>query len=293
MKLAVVTATLDPVRAAPCIESWKATAGADVRVYLLLQSAAEQITIPFGAPGLYTVLHRREILGVVPAFAIGVQRALEEGAEIIACLHDDLLIEETGWDQEVLDLFNLLPEMGLCGFGGALGLGDADIYQTPYHPMQLARQTFLSNMRHAEAHGQRETRFRWISCLDGFSQIGRREFWLQDRLIGNLISPLVDRPGNNLFDVMASWGLVHHAYDAALGCFAKRLGWRVGLVPIACHHFGGQTAVADPRYTNWAREQFSSITHDGQQVQGDAACWTHAHREVYERFRDVLPLRVP
>lgn len=326
MRLAVVTATLDLARARPCLDSWWKCATGTMDAYVILQAGESQPPgwgepLP-GYPDRFQVYWTPDILGVVPAFALGVQKALEDGAEIIACLHDDLEIEEPGWDATVLAAFARYPEMGLAGFGGALGLGDSNIYQVPYHPMQLARQTFLSNMRHAEAHGGRMRAFQWVSCLDGFSQIGRRKFWqgwANPRVEWSRIctgcgahnfgaSALPGRCGfcdgqensdtsdsvGNLFMLMQSWGITHHAYDGALGCFAKRLGWwPVGLIPIRCHHSGGRTAVADPRYTDWAREKFTSITHEGQQVQGDAACWTHAHREVYERFRDVLPLRVP
>lgn len=229
-------------------------------------------------------------MGVVPAFALGVRRALQDGHEILACFHDDLLIEQDGWDELVLSHFALNDACGLLGFGGARGLGDPDLYVTPYRPMQLARREFLSNMRDAEAHGQRMTVATRVSCLDGFSQIGRREFW-QGYYRGAPIASeltrmedlLQDRGSDNLFEAMQALGVIHHFYDGMLGCYATRLGWETWMLPVRVHHYGGRTAVSDETYHAWAQRQ---------DPQGDQGFWEAAHRIGYEHFRDVLPLRV-
>lgn len=263
-RLLVVTATLDVSRALDCVDSWQ-------------RRAFYQLPI--------TVI--RDEMGVVPAFAKAVAAGLALGAEVIACLHDDLLIEQDGWDLEVLNHFDRHPACGLVGFGGGTGLGAADIYQTPYSPYQLAREGFVSNMRDAEAHGRRSKRAVPVACLDGFSQVGRRGFWagLQHGYRG--METLIDDQQKlklpNILQQMADWGITHHAYDSALGAWAKRLGWEVWMLPVACHHFGGRTAVGDPRYAEWAETIVPG---------GDRTFWEIAHAEVYERFRDVLPIRV-
>jgi hypothetical protein len=292
-RLAVVTATLNPGRAAACLQSWADRAAEDF-IGVLVWSGTMDPTKPeqeawmpdvdHKAASGNIILTRREILGVVPAFALGVEFALKHTqAEVIACLHDDLLIEQDGWDQMVMEAFDQ-PEIGLVGFGGGTGLGDSDIYQTPYSPYQLARQGFVSHMREAERHGTRVEHPVQVACLDGFSQVGRREYW-EAVPTRDLRGPSAGlKPGvPNILQQMADWGLVHHAYDAALGAWAKRLGWQVWMLPVRCHHLGGQTAVGDPRYAEWAE----SIVPGG-----DKTFWELAHKEVYERFRDVLPIRV-
>jgi len=282
MRLGVVTATLDWMRAEPCVNTWQRTATGPLHLYTVGQGGFpfDQWTPLVIDPraGTAQVFGHRQVLGVVPAFAIGVRKALEDGCEIIACLHDDLDITSKGWDQDVIHLFKTCPRAGLCGFGGGKGLADDDIYQTPYNPMQLARKQFISNMRDAEAHGQRSEVAQPVACLDGFSQIGMRSFWMaQPRGHGGFIVPVP-----NLFEQMASWGIVHHWYDGALGAFAKRLGYQVWYLPVACHHYGGRTAVGDARYVEWAKQQ----TPDG-----DAGFWQQAHRIGYDQFRDTLPIR--
>lgn len=162
---AVVTATTSMARAHDCVSSWINRGVYDWPLHVVQNGD--------GRNGPH--------LGVVPAFAAGVARALKAGATIIACLHDDLLIEADGWDGLVAAWFEGNPQTGLLGFGGGTGLGDANIYQTAYSPHQLARQGFVSNMRDAEAHGVRSLAPVRVACLDGMSLIGRREFWLGRR----------------------------------------------------------------------------------------------------------------
>jgi hypothetical protein len=300
-RLAVVSATLDTERSRDCRLSWPLRAGETIDVYLVnggvigprIQDGWETRPVIFG--GRRSVYYTNAILGVVPAYAIGVQRALEDGCEIIACFHDDLLIEQEEWATQVLALFDTLPAAGLVGFGGGTGLADDTIYQTEYDPMQLARKDFVSNMRDAEAHGRRRARPVQVACLDGFSQIGRAEFWRgKPRPTAN--PETVHHPGlrgHNLFSLMQSWGITHHAYDSALGCFARRLGWETWMVPVACHHFGGQTAVADGRYHAWANDTTGVIRdRRGHMATGDQGFWLKAHEIVFDQFKDVLPIRL-
>lgn len=260
---AVVTASTSLARARECRDSWETHATYQWASYTILNGERE------GSP----------YLGVVPAFAQGVDTALRNGAQIIACLHDDLLIEEAGWDSRIDKWFRTHPQCGLLGFGGGVGLGDADIYQTTYSPHQWARQGFVSNMRDAEQHGVRCTQAVRVACLDGFSQVGTRAFWQGESRTphGQITS------SGNLFQQLADLGVVHHCFDSALGCYAKRLGWDVWMLPILCHHYGGRTAVGDPGYQTWAETIVPG---------GDRSFWEMSHAICYEAFRDVMPIRI-
>lgn len=202
--------------------------------------------------------------GVVGAFAEGVALAIEHGAEAICCFHDDLRIDQDGWDEAVMAAVE--GGVQFAGFGGAVGLGDSDLYQTPYRPQQLVRHGFVSNLQDAEAHGRRSKQTVPCVCFDGFCQIGTAD-WFGDA-----------------WQMLTRLGFVHHFYDGALGCFAARLGKQPGLMlPVACHHYGGRTAVGSVSYSEWAREQ---------RPNGDADFWEESHRIGYAEFADVLPLRV-
>jgi hypothetical protein len=263
--LGIVTATTDLPRASACIASWTRQASRELPLHCVVN----------------------QYLGVVPAFRLGVDFVLAKypDVDVVACLHDDLTIDEPHWDEKVEIAFERYPDLGLAGFGGAIGLGADGIYQTPYDPMQLARIGFRSNLLDAEAHGTRSLSGEWVVCLDGFSLIARREFLLGDRpsdrpwtAAGNGSAPH-ERPWTYLQQL----GLVHHFYDSALGCLARRFGWRVRFLPVRCQHHGGRTAVGDPGYQHWAAAQI-----DG----GDRGFWEQSHRIGYDTFKDVLPLRL-
>lgn len=297
MTIALVTATMHPDRSAAIRHQWPLAFGGEVDLYTVYNGATEAEGPPAwltfdGPTGGRRMYLTQEILGVVPAFAIGVQRALEDGAEIIACLHDDLEIHGYEVGNQILDVFEEVPTCGLLGFGGGRGLGDSQLYNSPFDPMQLARKDFISNLVDAEAHGRRVLVPTRVACLDGFSQIGRAAFWAGDRR--GTDEDEASAPDQNLFAQMTSWGVIHHFYDSMLGCFAKRLGWEVWMLPIRCRHLGGQTAVGDPRYAEWARQFQHTVLDFGTRhvtdVRGDQLFWEQAHQIGYTQFRDVLPI---
>jgi len=272
-KLAVVTATLDAEKTRAYWGSWTQQAKKDISIVVVRPAEEGEVATEPKIQSFYrtsagefeaTVI-TPGIVGVVPAFAAGVKAAADLGAEIIACFHDDLRIDEGGWDEKVTRWFDLHERCGLAGFYGAKGLGAGDIYQTPYNPMQLARSGGGSNMVEAEKHGERWLEPKRVVCFDGFSQIGRAELmkWAFERLM--------------------KLGVVHHMYDGALGAFAIELGWECWFLPIACHHAGGMTAVANEEYQRWAKEK---------DPRGDQAFWEESHRIIYEELRGLLPLWV-
>ncbi len=287
MKLGIVTATTNVDRAAPCLKTWVDNALAPVQIFVVRNGTGVRGDASVRtANGVIFDIDVKQYLGSVSAFRVGVDKALEHSdVDVIACLHDDLEIHEHGWDRKVLSHFQRHPESGLAGFGGALGLGDADIYQKPYEPQQLARVNFRSNLSDAEVHGIRSLVPEQVACLDGFSQVGRREFWQGHRYNS------VDGSGFSAPDLrLKPWtylenlGIRHHLYDSLLGAIARRHGWETWYLPVRCRHLGGQTAVGDPGYQEWAKTQTGGV--------GDHAFWEQAHKIGYEEFRDQLPIRV-
>lgn len=267
-RLAIVTASTNIERATACLDSWRETARTEPKI-LIVANGGET-----GEP----------YLGTVPAFRQGIDQLLAEGdAGVIACFHDDLEILEDGWDEKVLRLFDREPRCGLAGFGGALGLGDPGIYQQPYDPMQLARILFRSNLVNAELHGLRSLLTERVACLDGFSQIGRRDFWYGEHR--EAPAGQAAKGDTRPWTYLEGLGVIHHFYDGMLGCLAARYGWETWYLPVRCDHHGGQTAVADQGYHAWINEKTKS-------TEGDHEVWKAAHQIGYEAFRDVLPLRL-
>lgn len=274
MSLCVVTATTNLDRAQDCLNSW-----GDVPVLVVCNGGAtpEPAALPANVQIAYLGMSG-EYFGTVPAFRIGTDLALKTSHDIIANLHDDFRIDDPDWVKKVETHFKRFPACGLAGFGGAIGLGAEDIYQTPYDPMQLARVGFRSNLVDAEAHGIRSLLPERVACLDGFSQVGRREFWEGQYPV----STSYNEVALPIWQQMEQLGVRHHLYDGLLGCYAKRLGWEVWYLPIAGKHFGGRTAVGDAGYQHWAHTQIEG---------GDGGFWQKSHEIGYDQFRDVLPIR--
>jgi hypothetical protein len=269
MKLVVVTATTNYDRATPCLDSW-----GDVQKVIVSNGSQADRAVGYGSHSDVCVV--QGYLGTVPAFRLGVDYALEHSdADILCAFHDDLEILDPSWAEKVIRLFERHPQCGLAGFGGAIGLGSDDLYRAPYDPLQLARIGFRSNLVDAEVHGVRSLLSERVACLDGFSQIGRREFYEGLNRAGRES----DRP----WTYFEEHGIFHHLYDSLLGAYAARLGWEAWYVPVRARHLGGQTAVGDQGYQAWAQ---------GQIPGGDQGFWQQSHQRGYQLFKDVLPIRL-
>src|SRR3990172_4405077 len=271
MTLAIVTATTDPERARACIRSW----GGSPFVGIVNGRPWTPPEKPPGEAEGDLVRHWilvPEYLGTVPAFRLGVDYCLENllDADIIASLHDDVEILQSDWVAQVERHFARHPACGLLGFGGAIGLGASDMYEKPYDPMSLARIGFRSNLVDAEVHGIRSLLPERVACLDGFSQIGRRDFWEGWGYNRHQADGHAD-PQYRPWTILESLGLRHHIYDGGLGCLAARYGWETWYLPMRCRHLGGQTAVGDPDYQAWAKTQVAG---------GDQGFWAEGHRLV-------------
>lgn len=210
--------------------------------------------------GSVEVVHRNYYpkgFGVIGHYQSGWKIAIENNNHTIAYFHNDVRVDEQ-WGPRVTQEF-ADPSVGVVGFGGALQHGSSDIYKTPYRLQQLGRSYYLSNVDDAEVHGERFTGSCDVAVLDGFSLIVRRS--------------LLDRTGG--------WPVDHfsfHCYDYWVCCMAHRLGYKVRLVGVRCHHYGGLSSTTQ-EYQKWRNQQGTSDSGDHDK----------GHRYIYEEFRDVLP----
>jgi GT2 family glycosyltransferase len=185
---------------------------------------------------------------VMQAYQIAYETTVEP---VIGMIHDDVEIYEKGWDESVLREFDD-PGVGLVGFGGALGHGAPHLYTAPYHLPNLARQSFMSNMRSAEKHGARFTRECDVAVLDGFALFVRRT--------------ILDTAGGWPVDKPYGYWL----YSEWLCCETRRQGYRIRLVGVDVEHLGGKSSgfiATSPTYEE-------------------------AHRYLWENNWDMLPYRV-
>ena len=172
-------------------------------------------------------------------------------AEILAYLHDDVEIHEKDWDKRVLKEFED-ETVGLVGFAGGRGHCRPELYRVPYFLPNLARQTFLSNMRSWQTHGERFTAECDVAVLDGCVLFVRR----------------------SVLDHVQGWMKAepygYWLYSEWLCCETRRQGLTIRLVGIDFEHLGGKSS--------------GSIA--------TKPSYEEAHRFLFENNRDVLPFRV-
>jgi GT2 family glycosyltransferase len=205
----------------------------------------------------HKVVIRPEPLGPTRAFNLGIAEA---SGDVVAMLHNDLMIRESGWDQRLLEQFEH-PATGVCGVHGSKMLGHDDIWKRPYDFRLLGRGDSYSNLEDAESHGARSTVPVEVVTLDGMALIARRRD-------------------------LAAWGglderYIHHMYDHDVCLTARRDNRRNFMVPIAARHISGQTANA-PRYN----EHFVDLGRD-------LGIHQASHRAFYLKWQGtgMLPAR--
>ena len=194
---------------------------------------------------------------------------------VVLYLHDDLRLYEKGWDSRLQALFDAHPAAVLAGFSGTKALGANFIYKRPYSAAQLSRQgPLLSNLElHAEFHGLRVTEDQRVAFVDGFSLAFRASFL--ERIVGWTWWP---------------FEFVHHAYDYAAACMARRHGGEVWLCPVRCDH-GVPDKITHTRHAGTSTQPHYKALADKHG--GDAEVHAKSHRFVYDTFGDVLPIEVP
>lgn len=180
--------------------------------------------------------------------------------DVLIYLHNDLTIHDADWIDRLMHEF----ETGatVVGFGGAVGLGNADLYRKPFNIWNMARRGYASNQIDAEIHGERFTGVRRVAVLDAFCMAVRADFL---RSIGGWP---VEHIG-------------HHGLDLWLACESARHQKETRLVGVSVTHHGGGTSTR-PEYAkaHWLQ---------GGTLESDHVL---PHIWIADQYRDVLPFQV-
>jgi hypothetical protein len=89
----------------------------------------------------------------------------------------------------------------------------------------------------------------------------------------------------------------HHMYDRLLSCEVQELGYKVGVLGIACDHISGQTANQESSYDTMAREwaEPRGLTLEPTAQNWDSVVYLEAERQFLSEYRDskrFIPRRV-
>lgn len=207
----------------------------------------------------YHVYHQEPNIGLVKAYHQLWQAHKSEYIQVY--IHDDVSIHDANWLERVCCEM-MEPSVAIVGLGGATGIGDPDLYKTPYMLKQLARTGYASNQSDWEVHGDREEDERKVAVVDGFFMAVRGTF----------------------LNEVGGWSWIQsnfHCYDLALCLEAYRRGWEVRTVGVACTHHGGGTSTTRA-YAQWCKDQGTTMEDEHR----------NPHRWLYEEYRDLLPMKV-
>jgi GT2 family glycosyltransferase len=190
------------------------------------------------------------------------QHALEHTeSDVIIYAHDDLTVHDSKWLDKIIYCMPSGNETVAVGLGGALGLGNSNLYRKPYNIANMARRHYMSNQTDAEVHGERYLGRRRVAVIEQFFMAIRTE-WL--RSIGG-------------------WPelLTHHCLDMWLACMAARNKKDIWMTGISCTHHGGGTSTSQ-KYA------------DARWLIGGSRELDHQlpHKYIYNEFRDVLPIEI-
>lgn len=184
-------------------------------------------------------------------------------SDVIIYVHDDVTIHDSDWHEHVMQCFTDRPECVTVGLGGALGLGNRDLYRKPYDIWNLARRSYMSNQTDWGTHGALLTETRRVAVLDAFFLAVRSDF----------------------IRALGGWPvarLTHHCLDLWLACEAARAAKETWAVAVSCtHHGGGSSTTRSYTDAGW--------------LQGGTLALDHQipHRWIWDSYRDVLPLETP
>lgn len=180
----------------------------------------------------------------------------EAKGDVIAIIHNDLLILEKGWDARVVKLFESNPNIGLAGFFGYLGLDRSG-----------GRFGCSSNFVEAEVHGDRFTGEKRVLGFDGISLICSRA--------------MLDKVGG--FDQEYCY---HHFYDKDISMASAVAGFENWYIGVYCHHFNGLTANR-PDYQTWIEKKMGTSGYTG-----DITSYKASEARFISKWKDRLPYQV-
>ena len=228
------------------------------------------------------VIRLEKNIGVYPTFWEALKHT---DADVLAFIHSDLIIEEKGWDTNVLKYFDEIePRMGLMGFigsneidwHGGRGAGTTSNFlglETETHTKTGEVKKWKGSP--AEAHGRRSTVYSLASVVDGCVMIFRR----------SVLEQIKQRPEFP----------PHHFYDRLLSCETRELGYEVGVLGIGCDHISGQTVNQENAYHIMAKEWLDNHPTAHRDLPSDSEIYLEAERQWLSEYRDnkhLVPTRV-
>ncbi len=162
----------------------------------------------------------------------GSQQIVENcSTDLLAIIHNDVQILQSGWDVEVMRLFADDPKLGLVSFFGC----PAVLADGTRGGLDPGRSVGFSNLVDAEQHGLRIKKPRAMAVADGSVMILRRKMW----------------------EATGGYTPQNYQYDITVALQSLASGFRNMVAPISFLHLNGRSRFT-PAYTKWMHRHFST-----------------------------------
>lgn len=216
-----------------------------------------------------------ENTGVLQTFKQGL---LQSRGKVVCFIHNDVLIQEDGWDEKVSAIFEAEQRLGLAGLFGAVGVGDNG-----------GRVRSMSKMLGVEwgkcechdvawqHHSEYLDGIHPATILDGVGMFFKRE----------ALEALVNS------DMFAEWRAPHHFYDRIMPLKLIDKGWKVATIGIGFDHWSGATANSSEKYNHTAAEWIESQGIGSYQWALDKGPDYLIYRKAEDQFFNEFGKRIP
>jgi glycosyltransferase involved in cell wall biosynthesis len=213
-------------------------------------------------------------VGVLPTFKQGL--ALSQ-SEVICFIHNDVLLQEKDWNEKVSGIFEAVPDLGLAGLFGAVGVGEnggrirsmskmlgVDWGKCECHEVAWQHHSeYLDGIHPA-------------TILDGVGMFFSRK----------ALQSLVES------DMFADWRAPHHFYDRIMPLKLIDKGFKIATIGTGFDHWSGATANSSQTYNDTAKAWLENRGSYDPSQPADQQIYNLAEKQFFDEFGKRLPCTV-
>jgi glycosyltransferase involved in cell wall biosynthesis len=224
------------------------------------------------ADGLF--IRNEENVGVLPSFKQAFQ---ETDSDIICFIHNDVLIHQEDWVNMVVHAFTTVPNLGLAGIFGAVGVGE--------NGGRIRSQSQMLGLEWGACQCHSVAWQHHSEFMDGISPAAILDG------VGMFFSR---QAANNLMetDMFDSWRAPHHFYDRIIPLKLIDKGFKIATIGLGFDHWSGATANSSGKYIttglNWLKENNKYV--EGEAV--DSQIYNIAEQQFFGEFGKRIPCYV-
>jgi glycosyltransferase involved in cell wall biosynthesis len=209
---------------------------------------------------------------------LSIQQGLAEAAgDVVAVMHNDVLLHEAGWNRRVEEAFKADPKLGLAGFVGARGCAkDGGRIHTMSH--LTGEEWGVTRVKPAALHhGELISGIVPAAVLDGLMMIFRKQLAHWIAKVTTIFDP--DRAP-------------HHWYDRNISLHFLEQGCHLAVIGIRCDHLSGATANSSLIYRDsarrWCQARGIPLIDDNP----DYTLYKYGERQFHKEWSRKLPVNV-